>query len=219
MPPDAYCDASEGSSKAPASDNVPSQSGLGKDADIEDYYFERISERTNVDTLLAFFMRATQDGEWFDHLGAPDKPASMDEAAAITNCTLQAMLKTAVTPQAFLINLGALAGARTLMTTRPKYYRMPDGEACYNYKFGWEYRFGHFKGHFNMTQSVPWTMFKKPAAPDDEDDVLRAAGDSGMSAEEWKVKYKSLLGEMRKQEQELADLRGKVMSSLREDLQ
>lgn len=218
LPENAYYDSNRESANIHESGSPPPQDGLTNGSDIEDFYFEKIPERTNVDTLLSFFMRATQDGQWFDHNGAPAESASMDEAAAITNCTLQAMLKTAASPQAFLINLGALAGARTLMTTRPKYFRMPDGEECHNYKFEWEYRFGHFKGHFNMTQTVPWRMFKKPTTPAGGEADREMEGEAGMSAEEWKGKYKALLGEMKKREQELSDLRGKVMSSLREDL-
>lgn len=191
---------------------------IANPSEVEEYYFEKTKERTNVDTLISFFMRATQDGQWFDQNGQPAEAASMEEAAAITNCTLQEMLKTATSPQAFLINLGALAGARTLMTTRPKYYRMPDGDDCHNYKFEWEYTFAHLQGHFNMVQRVPWTMWKKPLPAWENDEAGERDGGQGMSAEEWKQKYKALLGEMKKREQELADLRGKVMSSLREDL-
>lgn len=196
--------------------NRPSRKGCSDADNIADYYFEKVDDRTNVDTLLGFFMRATQDGQWFDADGNPDEPASMDEAAAVVNATLQSMLKTARSTQAFLINLGALAGARTLMGSLPRYFRMPDGDECHNYKFEWEYRFGHFKGNFNMAQNVPWSMWKRPAAAPPEDDG--AAGDEALSADDWKQKYHTLLGEMRKKEMELSGLKGRVMSSLREDL-
>ncbi|KAI6778797.1 ARS-binding protein-like protein [Emericellopsis cladophorae] len=185
-------------------------SGLPVGSTVEHYFFEKTEERTNVDTLINFFMRTTQDGQWFDCDGHPTEAASMDESAAIVNAFLQGMFKTATSSQAFLINLGALAGARTLMTTQPKYYRLPDGDGCHNYRFEWEYSFAHVKGHFSMTQVVPWDMWKKPPPPPPplpqgpppglkvsaSDPGGRGDGGPGLSAEEWKKKYEVLLGEI-----------------------
>ena len=183
---------------------------------VPDYYFERIEDRTNVDAVLAFLMRAAQDGEWFDCDGNPDKPPSMDETAAIVNSLLQDMLKTATSTQDFLNKLGALAGTQALMGSRPKYYRLSDGDGFHNYRFVWGYRFGHLRADSHMAQSVPWSMWKRPVATEDGVECEGNGGEA-LSAEEWKKKYQALLGEMEKRERELSDLRGKVMSTLRED--
>jgi len=196
----------------------PVRDGLSVGArNIPEYYFEKIEDRTNVDEAMGLFMRATQEARWFDSEGHPAEAASMDEAAAIVNATLQTMLTTATSTQAFLINLGALAGAQMLMTSRPTYYRMADGEGCHNYRFEWEYRFGHLRGNFHFTQSVPWSMWKSPSADEGAVDGSEEE-DGALSAEDWKQKYKSLLGEMKKKEQELSALRAKVMTSLGKDL-
>ena len=199
----------------------PARDGLSVGArNVPEYYFEKIEDRTNVDEAMGLFMRATQEARWFDSEGRPAEPASMDEAAAIVNATLQTMFTTATSTQAFLINLGALAGAQMLMTSRPTYYRMADGEGCHNYRFEWEYRFGHLRGHFHFAQSVPWSMWKSASAG--EGAAVSGSGSAGedgaLSAEDWKQKYRSLLGEMKKKEQELSALRGKVMASLGKDL-
>jgi hypothetical protein len=202
----------------------PGSSELSVGSTADHYFFEKVEDRTNVDALINFFMRTTQDGQWFDCNGQPTGAPSMDESAAIVNSFLKGMFETATSSQAFLINLGALAGARSLMTTRPKYYRMPDGENCHNYRFEWEYRFAHIKGHFNMTQTVPWGMWRKsepqqcPGTTVSAEEGGKGCAESGLSADEWKRKYEGLLGEIGSREKELADLRGRVMSSLRENL-
>ena len=184
---------------------------------LVDYYFEGIEDRTNVDALLAFLMRTTQEGEWFDADDNPAEPPSMDEAVALVNSLLQPMLRTSTSTQAFLTNLGSLAGAQALMGSRPRYFRMPDGNGCYNYRFEWEYRFGHLRGSSHMTQSVPRSMWERPARVEDGSVNGAGVGGGALSAEQWKQKYHALLGEMKKRDQELSDLRGKIISSVRED--
>lgn len=187
--------------------------GIPDAKNITNYYFERLDDRTNVDSLLSYFMRACQESQWFDADGKPDEPASIGESAAIVNATLQTMLETATSLQAFLINLAALAGARSLMTTEGRCFRMGEDDGYYKYRIHWEYRFAHFTGHFNIAQKVPFSMWKKPTPgkPSDEGD------EESLSVEEWQRKYKALLGEMKKRDQELEDLRARVLKSVRGD--
>lgn len=185
---------------------------------VTDYYFEKVEDRTNIDTLIGFFLNTTHGGEWYDHDGKPAEVASVEEASAIVNATLQTMVKTATSPKMFLINLGALAGARVLMTRRPKYYRMLDGDNCHNYKFEWAYRFGELEGDFTMTQSVPWTMFRRPPppAPEPDNTGMGAGGAaSGAAAVNWKEKCMALNAELERKERELTELRTKVITTLR----
>lgn len=185
------------------------------------YYFEKTEDRTNVDSLMSYFVQTAHDSDWFDEHGNPDERASMNEALALVNATLENMLKTSASPQAFLINLAALAGARTLLATTAKCYRLGDDDDFYNYRFEWEYRFGHFRGQFNMTQSVPRAMWKKPRKEagmrGDGDGGKDTDGIDGLSVEDWQRKYTMLLGEMKRRDQELSDLRAKVMTGAQRD--
>ena len=189
--------------------------GYPQASKITQFYFENVEERENVDDLLGFFYNTTQRGHWFDSNGYPAETATMEESAAIVNATLESMIKTATSSKMFLLNLGALAGAQTLMTRRAKYYRLPDGEDCHNYKFEWEYRFGSFKGDFTMMQTVPWSMWKRPI-PKQRSDETESDPSVSSDSMDWKQKYKKLLEEYEDQGKELRRVKTKVVQSLRE---
>ena len=198
--------------------NVPSNGCEGPE-NMPEYYFEKMEDRTNVDALVAYFVRSMADSEWIDAEGNPDEPAGVEESTAIVNAMLQNMYKTSTSPQAFLINLAALAGSMMLVTTRPKCVRMGENDDSYVYKCDWEYCFGHVKGGFTMPQHVPRTMWKKPKKEAEATPGADAA-DAGeeqktpLSSDDWKRKYQALVEEMVKRDKELAGLRGRVMSSL-----
>ncbi|PHH66676.1 hypothetical protein CDD81_6513 [Ophiocordyceps australis] len=210
--------------------NVPSN-GCDKPEHIPQYYFEKIDDRTNVDTLVSYFVRSMSDSEWIDHEGNPDEPSTVEESTALVNAMLENMFKTATSPQAFLINLAALAGSMTLVTARPKCIRMGKKGDANMYKCDWEYRFGHVKCRFTMTQDVPCSMWCKGNRSGDHFDGVSAASEvdrlqrdaglegkgqeeSPLSAADWKRKYRALVDEVEKRNRELANLRGSVMKCL-----
>ncbi|UNI20177.1 hypothetical protein JDV02_006293 [Purpureocillium takamizusanense] len=212
-----------------AYEQAASLPGTGCDPPVEmpEYYFERMGDRTNVDGLLAYFVRSMTDSEWLDAEGNPGEPAGIEESTAMVNSMLQNMYKTSTSPQAFLINLAALAGSMMLVTTRPKCARMGETDGTHVYKCDWEYRFGHVKGSFTMSQYVPSTMWKpSKAEPHAGDNQAQGAGDAGagasgdkepevpLSADEWRKKYQALTEEMYRRNKEIHDLRSRVMSSL-----
>ncbi|XP_044724479.1 ARS binding protein 2 domain-containing protein [Hirsutella rhossiliensis] len=193
--------------------NVPSNGCEGPE-NMPEYYFEKMEDRTNVDALVSYFVRSMSDSEWVDLEGNPDEPASVEESTALVNAMLQNMFKTSTSPQAFLINLAALAGSMTLVTTRPKCVRMGENDDSYVYKCDWEYRFGHVKGGFTMPQYVPRTMWKKPEAGPPDAQQQQQQQQTPLTAEDWKRKYQALAEEVHKRNTELAELRTKVMTSL-----
>ncbi|OAA76639.1 ARS binding protein 2 [Akanthomyces lecanii RCEF 1005] len=204
---------------------------------LPEYYFETMADRTNIDALMAYFIRMTHESDWYDEDGKPTEAASMEEASAIINATLENMYKTAASSQAFLINLAALAGARMLMTNVTRCIRMGEKGDHTAYKCEWEYQFGHLHGYFNMAASVPFSMWraKKTAGDDggkgsragsgasggggsrDKDDDEPDSSNPRLQAEHWQNKYKSLLGQVDKMDKELFDLRNKVIDSLKVD--
>lgn len=189
------------------------EDGFSTSGTVEDCHFERMEDRTNVDALMGFFTQTTYNGEWVDAAGNPAEQASTEECMAIVNMIIHGMSKRAGTVQAFLLNLAALAGAQVLMTRPCRCSRLGEDEDSYQYSFNWEYRFGSFKGAFNLSQHVPRTMWTRPlpegAGEEEEAEELSAA--------DWQRRYMELKGEMVKRNRELAELRGKVISSLRED--
>ncbi|KAM0741582.1 hypothetical protein ACQRIT_004439 [Beauveria bassiana] len=203
--------------------------GIGNN--LPEYFFETMSDRTNIDALMAYFIRMTYESEWVDADGKPTDPASMDEATAIINATLENMYKTAASSQAFLINLAALAGARMLMTNLTRCTRMGERDGFTTYKCEWEYQFGHLHGYFNMAAAVPFSMWRakpKTAGTGGDSNAGSRANNAGandmdepdssnprLQAEHWQNKYKSLLGQVDKMDRELFDLRNKVIDSLK----
>lgn len=191
------------------------EDGRSKNPQVDEYYFERMEDRTNVDGLMAYWMRVLHQAEWFDAEGNPAETGPMDEVAAIVNSTLQTMAENATSSQGFLINLAALAGAKSLMNTRQKCFRLHYDQTHNYYRFEWDYRFGHIQGTFDMATSVPRSMYERPGAV--RHDGPGAASGVGLSTQEWQNKYSSLLGEVEKRERELAELRARMTVSDNED--
>ncbi|KFA77137.1 hypothetical protein S40288_05263 [Stachybotrys chartarum IBT 40288] len=178
---------------------------------VHTYHFETVEDRTNVDVVTTFFTRVLHEGEWSDTDGNPAENPSLDECTAIVNAVIDTMYTTAATPQSFLINLAALAGARMLMTTRAKCTRLGAEEDSAGYKFEWEYRFGKYKAPFNMVQSVQHCMWKRPEPGEDPD-----GGHSALSAQDWQKKYARLLDMLKDRDKELLQLRTGLTDVLRQ---
>ena len=204
--------------EAPSTRSHDSSANGGASQGMPDYYFEKIEDRTNVDAIMSYFVQAAFDADWLNADGTPGERASLEEATAIVNTALQTMYKSATSPQVFLINLAALAGARHLMTRRARYVRRGGDENFRNYSFEWEYRFGHVHGKFTMLHKVPRTMWPiedpppvVPPGEDEGDDLAEEARKANMSAADWKKKYENLLSEVERRNKEMWELRTRVM--------
>ncbi|KAG6003728.1 hypothetical protein E4U21_001781 [Claviceps maximensis] len=207
--------------------------GLAADGELEDYYFDKMENRTNVDVLVAYFTRSMTEADWRDHNGNIIPPVDLEQSTAMVHAMLQTMYKTATSAQAFLINLAALAGSITLVRTIPKCTRLSEQDGQFIYKCEWEYQFGQVKGGFTFEQIVPATMWAKakkksqrrrrsPPPPSAGEDIDGANGASTENDEEeqsfskayWQKKYEELTIEMMNRDKDLADLKDKVMAAL-----
>ncbi|KAH8178348.1 ARS binding protein 2 domain-containing protein [Sarocladium implicatum] len=204
--------------EAPSTRSHDSSASGGASQGMPDYYFEKIEDRTNVDAIMSYFVQAAFDADWLNADGTPGERATLEEATAIVNVALQTMYKSATSPQVFLINLAALAGARHLMTRRARYVRRGGDENFRNYSFEWEYRFGHVHGKFTMLHKVPRSMWPledpppvEPPGEGEEGDPAEQAKKENMSAADWKKKYENLLSEVERRNKEMWELRTKVM--------
>ncbi|ETS05196.1 hypothetical protein M419DRAFT_71185 [Trichoderma reesei RUT C-30] len=197
----------------------PPTAGAGSTSkEVPRYFFEGLEDRTNVDGLISYFTHVLHNSDWVDPEGNQQEIAGMDECTAMVNATVEHMYKNAESSQAFLINLAALCGAKMLMTNRPRCYRVETSEGVYTYYFDWQYRFGHLKGQFTMTHSVPVTMWKKPSAREAAE-ASQAGGPpaENLTTEQWQAKYGALMDELEKRDQELFKMQNIVMASMRRD--
>ncbi|KAK2591180.1 hypothetical protein QQS21_011136 [Conoideocrella luteorostrata] len=192
--------------------------------ELPDYYFDKMADRTNVDALVAYFTRSMSEADWQDVNGNSVKTVDLEESAAMVHAMLQTMYKTATSPQAFLINLAALAGSTTLVTNRPKCTRLSERDGQFTYKCEWEYQFGQVKGGFTFEQAVPASMWAKtktqPPVPPVGGEASGGGDDEGedkdqlFTKEYWQRKYEVLTAEMATRDKDLADLKFKIMSAL-----
>ncbi|KAH6607979.1 hypothetical protein Trco_004292 [Trichoderma cornu-damae] len=201
----------------PTSAGATSQGG-STSRELPGYFFEGLDDRTNVDGLISYFTHVLHNSDWVDPQGNQQEVAGLDECTAMVNATLEHMYKNAESSQAFLINLAALCGAKMLMTNRPRCYRVETSEGVYTYYFDWQYRFGHLRGQFTMTHSVPVTMWKRPG-PGEPGEASQQGSPSaeGLTSEQWQAKYGALVDELERREQELFEMQNKVMLSMRRD--
>ncbi|QUC24023.1 uncharacterized protein UV8b_08264 [Ustilaginoidea virens] len=199
-----------------------------EDGELEDYYFEKMEDRTNVDVLVAYFTRSMVEADWRDVNGQPTKTVGLEESMAMVHAMLQTMHKTSTSPQAFLINLAALAGSTNLVTNRPKCTRLSEQDGQFTYKCEWEYRFGQVKGGFTFEQVVPASMWSRakrkqpcPAPPPTANpvsaDVESKQDDDLFSKEYWQKKYEALTIAMEDRDKHLTRLRDRVMSAIGRD--
>ncbi|KAG5951905.1 hypothetical protein E4U53_002026 [Claviceps sorghi] len=201
--------------------------GVAEDGELEDYYFDKMENRTNIDVLVAYFTRSMSEADWRDHNGNVTPPVDLEQSTAMVHAMLQTMYRTATSPQAFLINLAALAGSITLVRTRPKCTRLSEEDGQFIYKCEWEYQFGQVKGGFTFEQVVPATMWARtkksppppPPPPSAAEDANGGSKDNNdeeqpFSKAYWQRKYQELTIEMMNRDKDLADLKDKVMAAL-----
>ncbi|KAM7199599.1 ARS-binding protein 2 [Rhypophila sp. PSN 637] len=116
------------------------------------------TDHTNKHEMESFFVSQILGGNWFSHDHKEIPPCSIGEAWALAEAVIDKLLKTAATPQAFLINLAALAGGRLLMApnalniTRQR----PDQDEPRKQRYlcEWHLQFGSIRGSYSMEETV-----------------------------------------------------------------
>ncbi|KAH7005758.1 ARS binding protein 2-domain-containing protein, partial [Fusarium venenatum] len=181
--------------------------------DVPRFYFERLEDRTNVDEVIAYMMRGCFAAIWLDAEDNPAHVCTTHEAMAITNCILEEMYKTAISPQAFLINLAAVTGGGYLLSGKSKIKRLGVNDGAMKYSCEWEYGFGHFRGTYHMEQIVPLELLEE------QDASLEPTSEGSgtkLSTDEWQAKYENLLMAMGEKDKKFMDLRTKVTDLLKQ---
>lgn len=196
-------------------------------------FMAAMKDRTNIDTVFNFFVKETIRADWSDAGGNPLPPCSVGLAQAITQSTFEALLEAAPSREAFLINLGALSGAKLLMTTtKLKMRRMAEYSDRTLFTCSWEYQLGDIRGQYQMTQTVLHDQWRgaqnaEPTGtrPEQQDNVNEEEGEKeggsnspnncqadgeGAEAVDWKAKYESLLREVQAKDRQLEALKATI---------
>ncbi|KAI0900262.1 ARS binding protein 2-domain-containing protein [Annulohypoxylon nitens] len=152
-------------------------------------------DRTNCDEVEAMFVADVLEGAWLDEKGQPGPSADVDEAMALVKVVIEGISKQALTKEAFLINLSALAGIKYLMQAgTTSVQRLEVGPDYTKYQCAWGLRFGPISGKFRLTETVPHARWKKGAQRPDEprgNSDVPAQGDE--ATEFWRKRYTDLL--------------------------
>jgi hypothetical protein len=172
-----------------------------------------------MDELEGFFVHEVLTANWYDAKGNRIPPCGIDEASAIIATVMENLLKAAITKDAFLINLAALAGGKLLMsTTNLSIKRLEELPGRTKYSCTWELRLGDIRGIYSMEETVLHERWKKP----DKDDRSTTPGadtpadGEAAAADQWQQKYAEMCDVVRKRDKQLADLRFRVMNSLKD---
>ncbi|KAI1452893.1 ARS binding protein 2-domain-containing protein [Annulohypoxylon moriforme] len=153
------------------------------------------SDRTNCDEIEAMFVADILEGAWYDEKGQVCPPGDVDEAMALVKVVIEGISKQALTKEAFLINLSALAGVKYMMKAgSTSVQRVEVGPDHTKYHCAWGLRYGPVSGMFRLTETVPHVRWKKSAQrPDEprENSDIPAEGEE--AAEFWRRRYADLL--------------------------
>ncbi|KAF9877691.1 ARS binding protein 2 [Colletotrichum karsti] len=185
--------------------------------DIPIGMFENMEDRTNIEAVLGYFTEETANGEWVNADNDPIEGCSMAEANALVHTTVERMWQTAPNQDAFLINLAALAGGRSLMTTsKLKVKREAEYADRATYSCSWEFRMGSIRGNYNMVQTVMYNRWKKTPEEKERDkpEVKATIGGVNEPESEWEQRYRDLLAVSEKRDKELQALRSGISSVL-----
>ncbi|KAI1213681.1 ARS binding protein 2-domain-containing protein [Annulohypoxylon truncatum] len=228
--------------KSPVNGNGTNGGGKAADAPVEDAFtvFDRTSamftatstddhgssgmhfdpsdsDRTNCDEIEAMFVADILEGAWYDEKGQPGPPAGVDEAMALVKVVVEGISKQALTKEAFLINLSALAGVKYLMQAgSTSVQRLEVGPDYTKYHCSWGLRFGPVSGKFRLTETVPHARWKKGAQRPDEprgDSDIPAEGEE--AAEFWRRRYADLLRVVNKRSEDTTRVAKGVQDSER----
>ncbi len=159
------------------------------------------------------------NGTWTDANGNPIPACGIDEAWAISTTIIENVLKAAASKEAFLINMAALAGGKTLHGANFLRITRYDDTDRNRYTCHWELRLGDIRGLFSMQETVMHDRWKKPDLPQaDEIEAADRRDGEGQNGADWHQKYLELLTLVRAKDKQLNTLRSKIMESLRDPL-
>ncbi|KAI0006409.1 ARS binding protein 2-domain-containing protein [Xylariaceae sp. FL0662B] len=153
------------------------------------------SDRTNCDEIEAIFISDLLTCDWYDQDGRLGPSASIEEVTALTKTCIESISKQALTKQAFLINLSALAGVSYMMKAGSNHVqRCEVGPDYTKYLCSWSLQFGAVNGSFTLSEMVPHSRWKKEFQKQDELSMgVRVPTEGEAATEYWRGRYADLV--------------------------
>lgn len=178
------------------------------------------TERTNMAEIETLFVTTLLGGDWYDANGQPTPPGSVEEALAYSQTVIETLSKTALTNEAFLINLSGLAGGKFLMPKGSlRVTRLEVLADRTKYSITWQLQYGGIVGVWTMEETVMHDRWKKPKK--DDGAALSGSetptGTDASQTEDWKSKYKELAATLQQRDEEMMRLKVRVIESVRRD--
>lgn len=167
----------------------------------------------NVREVESIFVSELLVADWVDGSGNRIPPCGIDEAEAIAKMTIGNMQKQAFTPEAFLLNLSALAGGSILQRgVKALVTRTADSPDSSRYTCKWGLRYGAFRSSFSMSETVPHASWKKEKPGPGTTNATEA---EQADAQHWKRKYEELLRAVKTDHERNTDLRLGILGTLK----
>jgi ARS binding protein 2 len=178
--------------------NLSSRDGPGED-------------RTSIDMVELQFVYATLHADWYNNDGQPTERCSLNEAYRIASQIVCKLRDESSSKEAFLMNLAALAGGRSLGMLL-KFTRLENSEDANNYRAKWTMKYGPVEGSFDLKISVPRRPPTRPQEPAGDGPETEAS--EIRTTNYWKNKYVELHGRIRESDQKIKELRKNVLEAL-----
>lgn len=171
-------------------------------------------DRVNCEEIEALFIADLLEGNWYDEKGQLGPSASLDEAAALIKTVIASISRQALTKEAFLINLAALAGVKYMMKAGSNtVQRIEIDNEHTKYCCAWGMRYGPVNGVFRLTETVPHRRWKKGAQHPTAERPLESVdvpAEGEAAAEYWRARYADLVRAVNKRSEEASLLMRKA---------
>lgn len=144
---------------------------------------------------------------WFTSSNTSTPPCDVEEASSVAKAIIDHTRKTSANNQAFLVNIAALMGAKSLGGGL-RITKFRDGR----YRCEWELRLGGLTGGWSLEVTIAKNK-------DDEGSREGTVGRNGKDddgEQEWKKKYTEMCEAVKRRDKELAELKGRVTLALRD---
>ncbi|KAL1873077.1 hypothetical protein VTK73DRAFT_1174 [Phialemonium thermophilum] len=181
--------------------------------------FDDPMDRTNVDSVEAWFMESILTADWFDARGARTPPCGVEEASCIVDAVIENLRRSASSKDNFLINLSALAGGY-LLSTHVIVTRVEALSDRTKYLCTWELRYGDIRSVYSMSETVMHDKWAgKTGAEQGSTSASAFSGSRGSgdaAPAHWEKKYQEMCMLVSKKDRQLAALKRRILESLKD---
>lgn len=173
-------------------------------------------DRGNAEEIESYFVYGVLAAYWQDEKGNRIETCGLDEAMAIVATIIDDLTKQALSKEAFLMNLAALSGgSQSSLSKLESITRLEEGRDSSRLLCKWDLNYGSLRGNHSLTILVPHSRWKRPTNLPKPRGSTECSDDEEGDAHRWRRKYSDLLDMIRARDQQITDLRVKLISSMR----